>query len=632
MLQSFRGFAGSWIIKILFVLLILSFAAWGIEDVFRSAGTSSTVAKVGEVEIDRAELDSEFRRQMERLRPILGNNLTTEQARQFGLLDQSLNGLIQQSLYDQASRDLGIRVGTELVQMRIVEEPAFRNQAGQFDPNQYREALRNAQLTEAAYVAAITRETARELVISSVGSGATTPASLVNDLYRYRGERRQAELITLPNSVAGDVATPDDAALLRYYEDHQVQFTAPEYRELTVAQLVPATIAADIPVTDQELRDAYSQRENDFGTPERRSIDMVVTGNEAQAKAIRDATLAGKTLADAAKEVGLDVSNFQDISRNELPEIGDAAFALAKDTVSEPVQSMLGWHLMLVTDIKEGAVKSFDDVRDQLSTDLKLEKALDSVFSIANQAEDQLASGAPLEEVANALKLQLTVIPATDAQGRKADGTEAAPGLANGEAAIKTGYELASGTSSPLIETADHSFYAVRVNTITPAAPRPLDSVRDQVIAGWKDAESARIAAERAKELADKLKGAGEGAADLAAASGASFAVTAPFRRDDRGVEGLPADLVVRLFAVTPGEVVLGSAPDAQIIARLKSIEPVDPVAATSGDAAEALAATRNAVAQSLSADLLAQFGEALRQRYPVVIHRNRINQFFAEN
>jgi hypothetical protein len=42
MLQALRSTVGSWIVKILFVLLILSFGVWGIGDIFR--GRTDTTA------------------------------------------------------------------------------------------------------------------------------------------------------------------------------------------------------------------------------------------------------------------------------------------------------------------------------------------------------------------------------------------------------------------------------------------------------------------------------------------------------------------------------------------------------------------------------------------------------------
>jgi len=627
MLQFIRNYAGSWIVKILFVLLILSFGVWGIGDMVRQGGISSTVASVGKVDIDRAELDQEFRRQMERLRPMLGGSLTVEQARQFGLLDQSLSALIQRALYDQAARDLGISVGPEVVKQRIAEEPAFRNPQGQFDPALFRSVLRNNQLTEDGYVAILRRETARELVAGAVGAGVTPPKPLVDDLYRYRGEKRVAEVITLPNASIGDVGVPDDAELNRYYEDHQVRFTAPEYRSLSIAQLSADALAKDIQIPDDQLHAAYEERASEFGTPERRTVEMALVDDEAKAKQIAEAAKT-KGLTVASKEAGVDPITLENVARNELPEIGDAAFALTQGATSEPLKSGLGWHVLSVTAVQPGATKSFEDVRAQLLAEMQKEKALDSVFSIANRVEDQLASGASLDEVAQAQGLKVTKIAAVDSSGKAPDGKDAAPDLPDFPNMLKTAFQLASGATSSLIEGANNVFFAVRVDGVTPAKVKPLADVRDQVVAGWQEEKRAKLAADKAQEIAGKLKLGAEGAAqEIATQNGGKFAMTTPFTRDAKSVEGLTAELVGKLFAAKPGEVVTGATADAQVITRLKEIIPADPAAKDA-----TTAQVESMVAQGLQSDIMTQFGNALRGQYPVEVHPTRIEQFFATN
>ena len=55
MLQNLRNVGKTWVGKavvgVLFTLLILSFAVWGIGDIFRG-GATTTVVRVGETEID----------------------------------------------------------------------------------------------------------------------------------------------------------------------------------------------------------------------------------------------------------------------------------------------------------------------------------------------------------------------------------------------------------------------------------------------------------------------------------------------------------------------------------------------------------------------------------------------------
>ncbi len=626
MLQFIRNFAGSWVVKILFVLLILSFGVWGIGDVFRSS-TPTTVAEVGKVEIGQQALDQEFRRQMERLRPMLGGTLTTEQAKRFGLLEQSLQSLIQRTLFDLAASDMGISVGQEVIKLRIADEPSFRNQQGQFDPNIFRSVLRNNQLTEDGYVAMIQRETARQLVAGAVAAAVTPPAPLVRDLYRYRGEKRVAEVVTLPNASIGDVGVPDDAAIKQAYDDHQVRFTAPEYRALTVARLSPDALAKDIKIDDAQLRKAYEERASEFGAPEKRTVQMVVVDDEAKAKQIAEAAKA-KGLDEAAKEAGVEPVTLDNIARTDLPEIGDAAFALDAGKTSDAVKSALGWHVMAVTGMTPATTRSFEDVRDQLAEELKKEQALDSVFSIANRVEDQLASGASLDEVAQAQGLALTKVAAIDSTGKAPDGKDAAPDLPGLKAQLANAFQLRSGATSNLTEGEGSNFIAVRVDSVIPAAVRPLADVRDQVIADWQQEQRADRAAKKAQEIADRLKQGAEAAAqDVATAAGASFAMTTPFTRDAQSVEGLPAEMVVKLFAAKPNEVVDGSTADAQVVARLKEIVPADPKAADAD-----LAPIRASVEQGMENDLVAEFTNALRDKYPVQIHRQRIDQFFASN
>ncbi len=83
MLQVLRKQAGSWVAKILLGLLILSFAVWGINDIFLGE-RDPVVATVGGVKITSSELNREFRRELARVSPMFGGRLDREQAKQMG--------------------------------------------------------------------------------------------------------------------------------------------------------------------------------------------------------------------------------------------------------------------------------------------------------------------------------------------------------------------------------------------------------------------------------------------------------------------------------------------------------------------------------------------------------------------
>lgn len=622
MLQFIRTYAGSWIVKILFVVLILSFGVWGIGDVIRGRGQSSAVAKVGPVEISGSELDQEFRRQMERLRPLLGSSLTAEQARQFGLVDQAVNVLVQRALYDLAAKDAGLSVGVDTVRQRIAEEPAFRNEAGQFDPTRFRAVLRNNGLTEDGYIAVLRQEIGRGLVAGAVVAGAAAPKPLVDALYRHQEEKRVAEVVTLPNATAGDVGTPDDAEVKAYYDANVARYTAPEFRAVTVLPLTVETAGRDVQVSDEEIRAAYDERSTEFGQPERRTIRFVLVDDEAKAKTISAAASAG-SLDEAAKAAGEEVRSLDNVTKSEVLDLGDAAFAQDKGKAGAPVKTAFGWYVMQVTDVTPGSVKPLEDVRARLAADIRREKGADRLYKIETQVDDALASGASLEEVAKGQDVALVTIPAITADGKTPDGAPVTGVPAVAEVA-RTAFSLEGGKTSHVIETKEGAFIVVHVTGVTPATPRPLDSVRAAVVAAWTADEQAKKTAAAAAALAEKLKAGGEAGA-LAQAAGGTVALTAPFTREATSVEGVPADLVAKLFTVAPNEVVTGAADGVQVVARLKEIVPADPAAP---GADTATLATQ--VSRGVESDLAAQFAEALRQRYPVTIERQRIAQMFA--
>jgi peptidyl-prolyl cis-trans isomerase D len=67
MLQAIRSKAGSFIVKLLFGLLILTFGIWGIGDIFRNRGTDTVVATVGDQSIRADELQTALLRAIEQL-------------------------------------------------------------------------------------------------------------------------------------------------------------------------------------------------------------------------------------------------------------------------------------------------------------------------------------------------------------------------------------------------------------------------------------------------------------------------------------------------------------------------------------------------------------------------------------
>jgi peptidyl-prolyl cis-trans isomerase D len=635
MLQFIRGTVGTWVVKILFVLLIASFAIWGIGDIFRGRGPSTAIAEIGPTKIPASELDSEFRKQVDRLRPMFGGQLDMEQAKQLGLVDQTLDAIVERSLLDLAAQDMGLNTGDELVRRRLQQLPGFRNAHGEFDPELLRRALASNSMGEAALIDMIRAETGRQLVVGAVDAGAVVPEPMVDALYRFRNEKRVAETLTLANDHMPEPSAPDEAELTRVHEDKAIRFTAPEFRTLTVGLATVDDYAKTVEVTEDEIKAAYDTRADEFQVPERRSFDQVLTDTEDKAKAVAEkARAANGDLAAAAKAEGLDVTTVGLLAEADVPVIGASVFDLQADAIPDPFHSDLGWHVIKVTKIDPPHIHQLAEVRDDVIAQLKKSRAVDDMPRLANMLEDALAGGSTLAETAARYRIKLIRIEAVDSTGLKPDGSKVAdaPDMAAGLAGnlatvLQTAFNLTQGNHSQVTSGADDSSFVVQVDAITPSRLKPLAEVRDQVVTAWKVDQRAAAADKLAGDILTQLKG-GATIEAVAAATGAVAATTEPLPRSPGQDKGkLPAELTKQLFSLPLGGVAKATTADGQIVVRLKQIVPADPAAA-----AGLVAGLRDAEQRTVGSDLVAEFTVGLRDRFPVKINRERIDQMFSSN
>src|SRR5271167_1793004 len=135
MFDTLRKANDTWIVKILFAILILSFVGWGIGDVVRSRIVDTPAITVGDKDFSPEEVADRFRRDVQRMSSMFGNKLTVEQARQFGLLQRTENQMIDGALLDQSAAKLRVGVDDETLRRTISNIPAFQNQLKVFDKN-----------------------------------------------------------------------------------------------------------------------------------------------------------------------------------------------------------------------------------------------------------------------------------------------------------------------------------------------------------------------------------------------------------------------------------------------------------------------------------------------------------------
>ena len=628
MLDTLRTGATSWFAKGLLGLLILSFAVWGVgSDYLRRIGTEQLI-EVGGDPISANEIRLAYRNQLERVRAALGGTIDAETALRLGVVDLTIRSIVQREVLARATRDLGLDVPDEVVRKTILSNPAFDDGVGGFDRQAFEQFISNFGLTEQSFIARTRSDLTSGYLIDSLAAGVrSAPAAMVEALYRYREERRVAEFVVIPNASITDIPSPDDAALAEFHEANAERFTAPEYRRLTFLHLTPANLAADIEVGEDELRDEYEERIGEFQTTERREIEQVVYADAEAAKKARARLLAGETMAAVAADLGLNAADIDlgAVEKADLPEeIADAVFSLSEGELSQPLKSPLGWHLFRVKRVIAASAKSLDEVRDQLTKEIALRRAADELYRYSAKLEDELAGGATLDEAAASLGLELTTVT-IDRDGNGPDGLPVM-NLPAGPTFVNTAFVTGMGGDTPLTESEDGSFFLLRVDEVIPAALRPLDTVRDQVVAAWRAERQREAAAERAKKLVEKVKGGADLAA-LAAEAGLSVRTSNPISRAGEGADSaMSPALLGALFKLAPGDVTSAPTPngDGQVVARLTLVKEAE------GTPDETAKARHNAeIAGGIAQDILTRYEELLEEEIGVSVDRSAVNALF---
>lgn len=622
MLDVLRRHSQSWIIKVLFILLILSFGVWGVGDMVVGNAARAPVVTVGSSEIGIDEVSSEYKREMDRLQPMFGGQLTAEQAKQFGLLDRVLEQVVSRALLDHEGKGLGLAGDDEALRREIAANPVFRNQFGQFDPGVFRAVLNNAGLSEQQFVETERKNMVRERVANAVTGGAAVPGVALDPLYRYRNEKRMAEAVTISAESFPAPQAPDEPTLEKFHKDNVARFMAPEYRTLTALILRIGDVAGDIAITDEQIAETYNARIEEFQAPERRNVQQILV-SEAEVGQASDLVAQGKDLpAIAAALGGKDVVDLGWMQKADAPpQLAEAIFALADGKVGAPVQSPLGLHVVKVSGIEKGATRSLADVRDQIRQELINEKGLDRLYELSNKVEDALGGGATLEDAAAKLNLK-TVKGAIDAQGIDGQGRPAVT-LPLTQRFLQTAFQTEQGRESQLTEMEGGGYFIVRVDEVTPPAPKPFQTVKADVIGLWQLQQRQSAAADLAKQIAERLK-TGEDIAAVAAQHKLKVETVGPFSRADRSPPAMPPAAAAELMKGAVGAVATAATPAGTVVARLKSVTAAEPASNPEG-----IEQLRAQLSQAMASDLFDQYVAALNADVGVKVNRKLLDERF---
>ena len=630
MLHFMRNLTSSWIgrtlLSVVMGFIMLSFVVWGIGDVFRGFGSNS-LAKVGSKEITPAAFKRGFDQQLQAAQQQARRNITADEARRAGLDRLALNKMISDSALDQKAAALSLGMSNDSVAKIIGEDPAFKSISGVFDKKRFDDAMRNSGYSEAEFVNEERRTYLRREIATSLAAEPKVPDVLLDAYNNYAAELRGIEYIALPPASVGTIAPPDDAALKTFFEARKAEFRAPEYRNVTMLNLSPATFAKPDGVSDADATAAYERvKDKRFTTIETRKLEQLVFANEPDARAAQDKLKSGVTFAQVAEAAKLQPIDLGTKKQSELIDkaIADTSFAAPLDGTTDPVKTTFGYALVHVSAINPAAVKTLAEVMPLLKQELALERAKADIQAIHDKIEDQRASGKPLTEAAKSSGVDVVVMDGIDVNGLDKNGK---PWLNIAEPVpfMKAVFASDIGVDNETILNRDGGFTWFEVQKIEPSRERALDEVKDRAIASWIEAETTKKLTETASDAVKKLN-SGTSLNDIAVSLGNQTIKTAS-NISRSGKSDLAPNFVAQIFnQPLNGAASVGLIDGTRAIFKVteSKVPPLD----------KAAPATKQIVSQlkaSIADDIIAQYLTKLQSDTGVTINEQVYNQIIGQ-
>ncbi len=532
MLQEIRERAQGWVAWAIILLISIPFAFWGIDSYF-GGGAEPVVASVNGTKITERAFNQAVNRTRIQLRDQLGDAYNPALFSDARIREDVLERMIRETLLLEDSEAMGLRTSDQAVRGTIVGEPAFQRD-GAFSKAQYEQMLRLQGLTPAAYEASLRRQLLITQLPRAIRETAFVTDALTERSLSLMRQQRVLAYVPVPSAAfEARVQAPSEEAVAAYYDEHPEQFATPEQVRVAYLLLDAARLSApDETLDEATLREHYERRRDAFTAPQERRVRHILLTVSAEAdqatraatrerlQAIQERLRDGEAFADVAAEVSEDPGSADNggalgwIGRGSLdPAFEQAVFALQPDTLSDPVRSRFGYHLVEVLEVRGGEPQPFEAVKEALSADLRSGGSEGVFFEQAEQLAT-LTYESPDSLVPAAETLELEIQESDWIDRSTGEGLFAHPRVI---AAAFSEEVLVQGNNSELLEPDPDALQAMVLRVADHREPsvRALAEVRDEIVALLEAQQAVEAAQAEAEAIVSRVR-AGQTLAEAA--------------------------------------------------------------------------------------------------------------------
>lgn len=407
-MDKMRDFLKSWPGRLLLILCLSPLALLGIESYFQSGVDPNQIAQVGEASVGLSEYQTAVNsRRAEILEQVEDASLLNEDV----LHEQVLKGLIDRTLLEQQAGKLGMTVSDDTINRLLRQEDIFKDENGEFSNDQFSNFLRQRGMTKDQLFAEFRNQLSLDQLNASIVSTAIYPMQAVNQLIDLQLEARNVWVHRFNWQDYQQQVKLTKADVQAYYDANKDRLKSAAMVDLAYIELSPALIKVDS-VTPEELKQQYESFKQGLAVVDERKISQILlTGNNAKAKAeqIKARLAKGEAFAAIAKKESDDPSGASggaigsfnpSVFGKDAAAVEKALSGLSVGEVTAPIKTSFGYQIFTVTEDNGSKAPSLESMRAELTAKAKEYKRQTLYADKVTAINDLAADGFSISDIA----------------------------------------------------------------------------------------------------------------------------------------------------------------------------------------------------------------------------------------
>ncbi len=517
MLDYLRKRVKSLFTKIVFGILIVVFAFWGVQVARR--GNKGYLASIGkDTFVTVPEFQRELDRRLDMYAKIYGRRPTPSMIKLMGLKESVLYDIINRKLLLLAADDLGVRATDDEIREKVESMKVFRRN-GQFIPYLYKTVLRANNLTPEEFESMVANDIVVEKLRNSITE--SIPAPTEGELYyMYKIDREKLNLLFVsfkPSEFLSKVKVTKEEEK-NYYKEHQDEFMTPKKLSGELVILEKSAFLDEVKVKKSDIEEYYNINADDFFVPRSYRLERILIKVPEDAKEAlkkKKKALAEKILKRLKKGANFErlAKRYSDdpltrkkggdmgvVEENKLEKpVIDAISKLKKGGITGIIKTRKGFEIYKLLSVEPARYKKLNEVKDQIVNILKRKNVGKVLIRRAGEVFDRVSGeGKKPSQVVKDKKIKIIPI-------KGFFPGESLPFVGSDTSFTEKCFSLKVGELTEPYKTKSGDYAMFYLTGITPPRKKSFKEVEEDIRTLLKNRKAEEACKEEAFRFNDKL-------------------------------------------------------------------------------------------------------------------------------